>query len=104
MKLVKSSKSIPLLPLDDIYITGVLRHSISDPAIGLKLINSFDFGGADFLEWALHCPFMGVAYYALLQDLAFQRDYWPWGALKEVSCIALEQFLGLTHFCDAKTS
>ena len=70
------------------------------PRIDLKLINSFSFGDA-FFEWLDHCPVLGVAYYLLVQDLAYQRGYWPWGMLHELKCLFLEEVLGL-YVCDAK--
>lgn len=101
MKLVLASRLTPFLPLDDIYITGVLRDRLNQPRVGLKLIRSSSNLGTSVIEWMLHCPFLGVGYYALWQDLAYQRGYWPWGMLKELGCIVLEQFLGVEK-CDAK--
>lgn len=99
MKLVLASQLTPFIPLDDIYITGVLRHRLDEPRVDLKLIQRNL--GTSVIEWLLHCPFLGVGYYALWQDLAYQRGYWPWGMLKELSCIVLEQYFGLEK-CDAK--
>ena len=72
--LVLASRTTPLLPLDDIYVTGALRERLEEPKVGLRLINSFSMGTA-FFEWIVHCPFLGVAYYSVLQDVAYQRYY-----------------------------
>ena len=69
-----ASRTTPLLPLDDIYVTGALRERLEEPKVGLRLINSFRMGTA-FFEWIVHCPFLGVAYYSVLQDVAYQRYY-----------------------------
>ena len=100
LKLVLASKSTPLLPLDDIFVTGVLRDRLEQPKLGLKLINSFSFGDS-FIEWLTQCPFLGVVYYILVQDLAYQRDYWPWGTFNELKCLIMEEWAGL-YVCDAK--
>ena len=39
--------------------------------------------------------FLGVFYYAFVQDVAYQRDYWPWSAFGDMTCLALEEFLGI---------
>ena len=96
IKLVSASYFTPFLPLDDIYVTGVLRHRLD---MELKLINS----NSAILEWMLHCPFLGVFYYALVQDLAYQRGYWPWGMLKELICVTLEHYFNWDG-CSAKAS
>ena len=67
-----ASRTTPLLPLDDIYVTGALRERLEEPKVGLRLINSFSMGTA-FFEWIVHCPFLGVGYYSVLQDVAYQR-------------------------------
>ena len=59
--LTLASRSTPLLPLDDVYVTGVLRDRLDHPKIGLKLINTFSMG-TDFFEWIMHCPFLGLGY------------------------------------------
>ena len=56
--------------------------------------------GTAFFEWIVHCPFLGVAYYSVLQDVAYQRGYWPWGIIKELVCI-VQEYLGL-YSCSAK--
>ena len=52
------SRTTPLLPLDDVYVTGVLRDRLTQPKVGLKLINTFSMG-TSFFEWISHCPFLG---------------------------------------------
>ena len=99
--LVLASRTTPILTLDDIFVTGVLRDRLDQPRVGLKLINSFNLGTTSFFEWVTHCPVLGVGYYALLQDIAYQRGYWPWGMFKELGCIVLEEYLGF-YTCDAK--
>ena len=100
MKLVSVSSITPLLPLDDIYVTGVLRDRLDHPKVDLRLLDSFQFGSG-FLEWALHCPCLGVLYYSLFQDLAYQRGYWPWGMFYELICLVGEQYIGIFE-CNAK--
>ena len=94
MKLAAVSRFTPFLPLDDIFVTGVLRDRLKQPLTNFKLMNRFDFG-TTWLEWILHCPFLGVFYYAFVQDVAYQRDYWPWSAFGDMTCLALEEFLGI---------
>ena len=112
MKLAAVSRFTPLLPLDDIYVTGVLRDRLHLPPVGLRFLNRFDYG-TSFMEWCLHCPFLsnlswvtlpnthlnilyhvvpGVLNYAFVQDVAYERNYWPWQVLKDMTCLFLEQY------------
>ena len=52
-------------------------------------MNRFDYGTPLF-EWCFHCPFFGIGYYYFFQDLAYQRNYWPWTALKDMSSVEIE--------------
>ena len=94
MKLAAVSRITPFLPLDDIFVTGVLRDRLKNPVTDFKLLNRFDYG-TTWLEWILHCPFLGVFNFAFVQDVAYQRGYWPWAAYKDMTCLALEEFLGI---------
>ena len=62
----------------------------------------FDFIGVRLFPpgfWVFGYPtsslFLGVFYYAFVQDVAYQRDYWPWTAYGDMTCLALEEFLGI---------
>lgn len=101
MQLSALSGHTPFLPLDDIYVTGVLRDRLDNPKSPLRLMSRFNYA-TSVQEWALNCPFLGVAYYAFVQDMAYQKGYWPWGMAKEVSCIILERYLGL-YKCSSKS-
>lgn len=95
IKLVLMSRVTPLLPLDDIFITGILRDRLDEPKLGLKLIRSYGCGSNSAIEWLLNCPVLGVAYWAFWQDIAYERGYWPWVMLRKLGCIVLEHYLGL---------
>ena len=92
MKLAAVAKSTPFLPLDDIFVTGVLRDRLQNPPATLKFLNRFEHG-TTFLEWCLHCPFLGIINYAFVQDVAYQRGYWPWDALNDMIRLFLEQYI-----------
>ena len=99
--LTLASRTTPLLPLDDVYVTGVLRDRLDQPKVGIKLINSFSIGTA-FFEWIMHCPFLGVGYPFLLQDIAFERGNWDNLVIpKLLGCLFLEEYLGI-YTCDGK--
>ena len=98
MKLAAVSRFTPLLPLDDIFITGVLRGRLNQPRVGIKLLNRFGMYGHDFIQWILQCPFMGVIHHHLVQNLAYQRDHWPWGTFYKVVCNVLKRYFD-HHLC-----
>ena len=75
-------------------ILGVLRDRLQNPQAEFKLLNRFDYG-TSWLEWCLHCPFLGVGYYAFVQDVAYQRDYWPWQAFEDMSILFIERYFGV---------
>lgn len=94
-QLVAVSRQTPKLPLDDIFITGVLRGRLKK--VGIKLLNRFEYG-AWWMEWFLECPFLGVFHHFLVQNLAFEKDQWPWGTLYKVACNGLKRYLD-DHQC-----
>ena len=94
MKLSAVSRITPLLPLDDIFVSGVLRDRLQNPKSEFKLINRFSFGTSWF-EWCLQCPFLGALNYFCVQDVVYQRDYWPWQAVWDGWSIFKDRYVNL---------
>ena len=94
MKLSAVSRITPLLPLDDIFVSGVLRDRLKNPKSEFKLINRFSFGSSWF-EWCLQCPFLGALNYFCVQDVVYQRDYWPWQAVWDGWSIFKDRYVNL---------
>ena len=94
-KLAAVSILTPHLPLDDLFVTGVLRGRLQ--SVGLHLMKSFEFGSA-WIEWLNDCPFMGVMYHYLAQNLAQQRDQGPWKTVVKMGCNAIKRYFD-DHTC-----
>ncbi len=97
--LAQVSTQTPLLPLDDIFVTGVLRGRLATN-VGIKQLISSSLPGlvGPFLEPILHCPFLGVVHHFFFQNLAVERGQWPWGTLYKVGCNALKRYFD-SHSC-----
>ena len=70
-QLAAVSQMTPLLPLDDIYVSGVLRSRLKD--VNLTLLNRFEYIKTSWIQWILQCPFLGVLHHHFIQDLAYEK-------------------------------
>ncbi len=92
MELAIISNETPRLPMDDLFVTGVLRSRIANTSIGL--INRFDhFHG--FIETVIECPFLGILHHYLIQNLAVTRGEWPIGTIKKIAENVFKRYLDI---------
>ena len=91
-KLAMVSNETPKLPMDDLFVTGVLRSRIANTSIGL--INRFDHFGP-FIESVIECPFLGILHHYLIQNLAVTRGEWPFGTIKKMTENVFKRYLDI---------
>ena len=92
LQLALASRSTPKVPLEDVYITGIIRERLKH--ISIKPMVD---------EWTnyLNCPVLILFRIYLLPTIAYPRELaeaWPWIQIRYFTCQFLE-FFTTSSYC-----